>query len=160
MDLTCAIWYKFLLLNTYQQFIACRCKWNANLNIPCKNGFLEFLTINSLRFCQEVTFLMVLFQVPIQIIPLGVPKRGSHPHRGGSKLWWRVSGPSFLRDESQAFDISPLHSTAPTLNLINQPIIYQSDLKAVCKPTPDNSIKITSDVTGNLHILWVLFISS
>ena len=30
----------------------------------------------------------------IQIIPLGVPKRGNYPFRGGSKLWWQVSGPS------------------------------------------------------------------
>ena len=36
----------------------------------------------------------IVLQVPIQVIPLGVPKRGSHPHRGRSKLWWHVSGPS------------------------------------------------------------------
>ena len=35
-----------------------------------------------------------VLQVLIQIIPLGVPKRGSHPYRGGSKLWSHVFGPS------------------------------------------------------------------
>ena len=32
-----------------------------------------------------------VLQVPIQIIPPEVPKRGSHPLRGGSKLRWHVS---------------------------------------------------------------------
>ena len=35
-----------------------------------------------------------VLHVPIQIIPLGVPKWGSHPLRGGSIFWWHVSGPS------------------------------------------------------------------
>ena len=36
-----------------------------------------------------------VLEVPIQIIPLGVPKWGSHLLRGGSKLRWHVSGSSF-----------------------------------------------------------------
>ena len=32
-----------------------------------------------------------VLQVPIQIIPLGVQNRGSHPFRGGSELQWHVS---------------------------------------------------------------------
>ena len=35
-----------------------------------------------------------VLQVPIQIIPLGVPKQGSHPLRGESKMWLHVSGSS------------------------------------------------------------------
>ena len=36
-----------------------------------------------------------VLQVPIQIIPLGVPYMGSHPVRGESKLGWPVSESSF-----------------------------------------------------------------
>ena len=37
----------------------------------------------------------ILFQFHIlQIVPLWIPKRGSHHLSGGSKLWWRVSGSS------------------------------------------------------------------
>ena len=36
-----------------------------------------------------------VLQVPSQIIPLGVPKRGIHPLRGGSKLRWHVTGSFF-----------------------------------------------------------------
>ena len=35
-----------------------------------------------------------VLQVPIQIILLGIPKRENHLLRGGSKLWWHVSGPT------------------------------------------------------------------
>ena len=36
-----------------------------------------------------------VLQIPIQIIPLGVPKRERHPLRGESKLRRHVSGSSF-----------------------------------------------------------------
>ena len=36
-----------------------------------------------------------VLQVPIQIMPLKVPKRGSHPLSVGSKLRWYVFGSSF-----------------------------------------------------------------
>ena len=46
-----------------------------------------------------------VLQVPIQIIPVGVPKRGSHPLRSGSNLRWNVSG---LQDKSLTIGNSPL----------------------------------------------------
>ena len=36
-----------------------------------------------------------VLQVPVQIILLGVPRRGSHPLHDGSKLRWHASGSSF-----------------------------------------------------------------
>ena len=46
-------------------------------------------------WCMKIRRGCNVLQVPIQILPLGVPKRGSHPLWGGSTLQWRVSGSSF-----------------------------------------------------------------
>ena len=43
----------------------------------------------------KMDFLKITVELYIQIISLGLPKRGSHPLRGGSKLEWHVSGSSF-----------------------------------------------------------------
>ena len=68
-----------------------------------------------------------VLQVPIQIVPLGVPKRGSHSLRGGSKIVmarFRI----IIRNESQTVGNSPLLRCSPTLNLLNPTLKYN-----VCK---------------------------
>ena len=67
-----------------------------------------------------------VLQVPIQIIPLGIPKLGNHLLRGGSKLRWHVSGSSFgLTPRPSA--IAYQRCFSPTLNQPN-PLIYHSGI--------------------------------
>ena len=59
-----------------------------------------------------------VLQIPIQIIPLWLPKRGSHPLRCGSKLRWHVFGsPIGMNPRPSA--IAHWSSSNPTLNPLN-----------------------------------------
>ena len=51
----------------------------------------------------------------LQILSLGVPRRGSHPLRGRSKLRWHVYGSSFLMNPRPSA-IAHQRSSSPTLN--------------------------------------------
>ena len=62
-----------------------------------------------------------VFQVPIQMIPLGETKRRSHFFSGGSKLRWHVSGSSFGMNPKPSA-IADLCSSSPTRVKPTQPI--------------------------------------
>ena len=61
-----------------------------------------------------------VFLVPIQIIPRGVPKRGSHPLRDGSKMRWHVSGSSFGMNPWPSI-IAHYRMSSPTLKHTQPP---------------------------------------
>ena len=63
-----------------------------------------------------------VLRVSIQIIPLEVPKWGSHPFRGRSKLWWHVSGSSSGMSPRPSA-IAHLRSSSPMLNPTKQKLI-------------------------------------
>ena len=61
-----------------------------------------------------------VFQDPIQIIPLAVQKRGSHPLCGWWKLRWYVSGSSSGMNPRPSA-MAHYHCSSPTLNPTKQP---------------------------------------
>ena len=61
-----------------------------------------------------------VIQVTVQVMPLLVPKRGSHPLCGSSKLWWHVSGPSLA--------MSPRSSAIAHFDVITHPSNQQTQI--------------------------------